>query len=123
MNDINSVVIGGDLHYMPVTEYTERGTPYATFAIRTLRYYHLDNVMRQETNIIPAIAWNDLADRIQDHASEHQKARLVGRLQSQRWIDENQVEHLETRLVVEHIELGSIPQKSAIWPLENTEAL
>ena len=117
MNNLNSVLIEGNLTKDPMLHETPNGTNVCSFSIATNRYYKQDQEQRQEVSYFNVEVWAKTAERCQEFLKQGRGVRVVGRLKQDRWSDENNQNHHQVKIVAEHVEFkpqfGNNKQKSA----------
>jgi single-strand DNA-binding protein len=88
MNNLNSLLIEGNLTKDPVLGTTNGGTEFCKFSIATNRFYKdaSDNMVK-ETSFFDVECWAKLAQIVYDNASKGRGVRVVGRIKQERWKD------------------------------------
>lgn len=104
MNDLNSVLVEGNLTRDPVIASTPRGTPVCNFSVAANRYYRLDDEMQQEVSFFDVETWAKLAQRCGDELEKGRGVRVVGRLKQERWKDKEGNPRARVKIVAEHVE-------------------
>ncbi len=115
MNNLNSILIEGNLTKDPVFNETPRGTAVCKFSIATNRYFKQDDEIQNEVSYFDIETWARLAEVCSDHLAKGRGVRVVGRLKQDRWNDidgnaKNRIkivaEHVEFKPLVKHSEAG-----------------
>ena len=121
MNDLNSVLIEGNLTRDPVAAATPRGTPVCTFSVASNRYYRAENERQEEVSFFDVETWNKLAERCGEELHKGRGVRVVGRLKQDRWSDKEGNPRSRIKVVADHVEFRRprLPQDAA--PEEETE--
>jgi single-strand DNA-binding protein len=110
MNNLNSVLLEGNLTRDPVLSFTPSGTPVCNFTLASHRYYKINDAAEwtKELSFFDAEAWASKAD-LSSSLSKGAGVRLVGRLRQDRWKDPEGRPHSRIKLVVEQIETIAAP--------------
>lgn len=104
MNDLNSVLIEGNLTRDPVLANTPKGTPVCNFGVAANRYYRADNEMQEEVSFFEVEVWSRLAERCSDELAKGRGVRVVGRLKQDRWETKDGDPRSRVKIVAEHVE-------------------
>lgn len=104
MNDLNSVIIEGNLTHEPVLSVTPKGTPVCAFSIAANRYYRSDDGVREEVSFFDVETWSRLAERCGDELNKGRGVRVVGRLKQDRWETKEGEPRSRVKIVAEHVE-------------------
>jgi single-strand DNA-binding protein len=104
MNNLNSILIEGNLVRDPAFRSTAKGTPLCTFTLASNRYYKHDNGFEQEVSFFDVEAWSKLAENCHTQGRKGRGVRIVGRLKQDRWNDAEGKTHSKIGIVAEHIE-------------------
>jgi single-strand DNA-binding protein len=122
MNDLNSVLVEGNLTRDPVLAATPRGTPVCNFSVASNRYYRVDNEKQQEVSFFDVETWSNLAQRCGDELEKGRGVRIVGRLKQDRWSDKEGNPRSRTKIVADHVEFRRPrPQPESEEPGEGLE--
>jgi single-strand DNA-binding protein len=122
MNNLNSVLIEGNMVRDPLIRSTPKGTQVCNFSIASNRYYRQDSNMEKETGFFDIEAWGKLADACGNHGRKGRGVRVVGRLKQDRWTGNDGKTHNKVAIVAEHVEYRSDFKKSE-EPALDTNAL
>jgi single-strand DNA-binding protein len=101
MNNLNSILIEGNLVCDPVLRSTPKGTPVCTFSIASNRHYKGGG---SEVSFFDIEAWSKLAESCHNLGHKGRGVRIVGRLKQDRWIDSDGKPHSKISIVTEHVE-------------------
>ncbi len=112
MNNLNSILIEGNLVKDPLFKTTPKGTPVCTFALASNRYYKQDNEYAQETSFFDVETWNRLAENCENLGRKGRGVRVVGRLKQDRWNDPEGKMQSRVKIVAEHVEFRPDFKKS-----------
>tara|TARA_Y100001936_G_C16093519_1_gene689074 strand:+ start:1988 stop:2398 length:411 start_codon:yes stop_codon:yes gene_type:complete len=76
-------MIIGNVGTDPEMRYTPSGSPVTSFRIATSRSYNAqDGERKQETEWFTVVAWNNLAEQVNQYLAKGRRAYVEGRLQS-----------------------------------------
>jgi single-strand DNA-binding protein len=104
MNNLNSILIEGNLVRDPNYRTTAKGTSMCTFSLASNRFFKRDDGMEKEVSYFDAESWGKLADRIYELGHKGRGLRVVGRLKQERWQDREGKSQSKVVIVAEHIE-------------------
>jgi single-strand DNA-binding protein len=126
MNNLNSVLVEGNLVREPLFRTTARGTPLCTFQIANNRFFKSTNPNLQHANgqvaagqTTPVMtasgfekevsffdieSWMKVAETCRDLGRKGRGVRVVGRLKEGRWNDTEGKHHSRVAIVAEHVE-------------------
>jgi single-strand DNA-binding protein len=104
MNNLNSILIEGNLVRDPLYRSTPKGTPVCTFSLASNRYYRQDSELEKEVSFFDVETWAKLADNCYNLGHKGRGVRVVGRLKQQRWNGSDGKPHSRITIVAEHVE-------------------
>ena len=105
MNQLNSLIIEGNIVRTPEIKDTVNKSKLATFSIAVNRYYKKsDGTFEQEVSYFDVEAWGNLVESVGKNASKGFGCRVVGRLKQDRWKDGNGKSFSKVSIVAEHID-------------------
>ena len=104
MNNLNSVLIEGNMVKDPLIRSTPKGAQVCNFSIASNRYYRQDSNLEQETGFFDIEAWGKLAEACISKGRKGRGVRVVGRLKQGRWTGEDGKNHSKVSIVAEHVE-------------------
>ncbi len=105
MNQLNSIIIEGNLCNTPEIKETANKSKLATFSMAVNRYYKKsDGTFEQEVSYFDVEAWGKLVESVGKNAAKGCGCRVVGRLKQARWKDENGKSFSKVSIVAEHID-------------------
>lgn len=104
MNNLNSIIVEGNLTAAPKMSYTPSGTPVASFTIGCNRFYRSDDERREEVSFIPIEVWSRLAESCTEYLCKGRGVRVVGRLKQDRWTTADGQSMSRLKVVGEHVE-------------------
>ena len=89
MNNLNSVMLEGNLVTDPTFSITEKGTELCTFTIACNHYYRDKETEEIKTVVdyFPVTTWSNLAINCSEYLHKGRGVRLTGKLKQDRWID------------------------------------
>lgn len=113
MNQLNSILIEGNLTKDPNFKETTKGTPLCTFAVASNRYYKQGSEMENEVSYFDIETWSKLADTCGKQLKKGRGVRVVGRLKQERWKGADGIMKSAVKIVAEHVEFKpEIKQKA-----------
>lgn len=104
MNNLNSILVEGNLTKDPAFSETPNGKSICTFIIATNRYYKKENEYQNEVSYLNVETWTKLAEACSDHLTKGRGVRVVGRLKQDRWVDQEGKNYSRVKIVAEHVE-------------------
>jgi single-strand DNA-binding protein len=104
MNNLNSVLIEGNLVRSPEFRTTAKGTPLCTFALASNRCYKQNDDVTKEVSFFDVECWSKLAETVNNLGHKGRGVRVVGRLKQERWNDADGKMHAKITIIAEHIE-------------------
>ena len=109
MNNLNSILLEGNLVRDPEIGYTPKGTPVCNFSIASNRYYKQGEELEQEVSYFDVTVWNRLAEVCKEYLAKGRGVRVVGRLKQDRWEDPEGKTRSKVHIVAEHVEFKPRP--------------
>ena len=104
MNNLNSILLEGNLVRDPELAYTPKGTPVCTFSVATHRYFKQDEEYQEETSYFDVTVWNRLAEVCGEYLTKGRGVRVVGRLKQDRWENGEGKTRSKVHIIAEHVE-------------------
>jgi len=99
---VNQVILIGNLGANPEQKQADSGTVVTTFSVATSRHWKDTNgQLREETEWHRIVAFGRLAEICGQYLSKGSKVYLEGRLQTQKWDDQNGNARYTTQIVVQ----------------------
>ena len=120
MNNLNSVLLEGNLCRDPELRYTPKGTPVCTLVVASNRSYKVEGERHEEVSFVEATTWGKLATVCAEHLVKGRGVRVVGRLKQERWEDGDGNARAKLGIVAEHVEFQ--PQRRAAGTDERSAA-
>ena len=118
MNNLNSVLIEGNMVRDPMIRSTPKGTQVCNFSIASNRYFRQESNLEKETGFFEVEAWGKLANTCSIQGRKGRGVRVVGRLKQDRWTGVDGKSHNKVAIVAEHVEYRSDFKKAEETPLE-----
>lgn len=88
--------------------YTPSGTAVASTSVASGRSYTVNNEKKEETSYFDISVWGKLADIMTEHCKKGQQLCIEGRLQQNRWTDQDGKNKSKVEIVVNSFQfLGS----------------
>jgi single-strand DNA-binding protein len=107
MNNLNSVLIEGNLVKDPELTQLESGKTVTGFTIANHRYHrNAKGEPVDDTTFLDIKCWEQLAENCGKYLRKGQAVRLVGRITQETWTDAKQKNHSRLVLVAAHVELA-----------------
>jgi single-strand DNA-binding protein len=104
MNNLNSIIIEGNLVRDPLFRSTAKGTPLCTFSIASNRFYKHDSGVEEEVSFFDVESWSKLAESCNDLGHKGRGVKVVGRLKQDRWPGPDGKPRSRISIVAEHVE-------------------
>ncbi|MDR0389748.1 MAG: single-stranded DNA-binding protein [Spirochaetaceae bacterium] len=104
MNNLNSILIEGNLVKDPTFRSTAKGTALCTFTLASNRYYRQDSELEREVGFFDVETWANLAQSCNSLGHKGRGVRVVGRLKQNRWTGADGKAHSRVSIVAEHVE-------------------
>lgn len=111
MNNLNSILLEGNLVRDPELRYTPQGTPVCKFCIATDRSYKQDNEYQKEVSYFNITTWTKTAETCGSQLKKGRGVRVVGRLKQDRWQDPEGKTKSKIHVIANYVEF--MPDKSA----------
>ena len=104
MNNLNSILIEGNLTRDPVLSETPKGTSVCNMSVASNRFYKQEDELQKEVSFFDVEAWARLGEVCAENLQKGRGVRVVGRLKQDRWTDEGGSPHSRIKIVAEHVE-------------------
>lgn len=120
MNNINSIMLEGNLVRDPEHNETQMGSSVCNFSLAVNRTYKDSKGEKvDEVSFFDIETWGDLAEKLKkENVKKGRGIRVVGRLKQGRWKDAEGKSHSKIFVVAEHIELKQQIRKA---PAKDTD--
>jgi single-strand DNA-binding protein len=102
MNNLNSILIEGNLVRDPVFKTTEKGTPVCNLTIATNRFFRQN--LEKEVSFFDVEAFSNLAEDCHNQGYKGRSVRVIGRLKQNRWTNAEGKPCSRIYIIAEHIE-------------------
>ena len=113
MNDLNSVLIEGNLVRDTELRYIPNGTAVATLTVANNRYWKQEgNKHGNEVSFIEIVTWGKLATACDENLVKGRGVRVTGRLKQERWETEGEARS-KVVIVAEHVEFKPVRKEAA----------
>lgn len=124
MNNLNSVLLEGNLTRDPELRYTAKGTAVCRFSIACNRSYKQEDQRQEEVSYFDVTMWSRLAEICAEYLVKGRGVRVVGRLKQDRWEDDSGNRRSRVEVIAEHVEFKpqrrdeaeTAPEAAAILP-------
>jgi single-strand DNA-binding protein len=123
MNNLNSILIEGNLVRDPLFRSTAKGTPLCTFSLASNRFFRQDSHMEKEVSFFEVETWAKLAESCYSMGRKGRGVRVVGRLKQERWNDPEGKSRSRITIVAEHVEFRPDFKKEEDGYTEKTGAM
>ncbi|MCL2214035.1 MAG: single-stranded DNA-binding protein [Treponema sp.] len=104
MNNLNSILIEGNLVRDPLLRSTPKGTQVCTMSLASNRFYKQDSGFEKEVSFFDVETWARLAEACYEKGRKGRGVRVVGRLKQDRWNDADGKPRSRITIVAEHVE-------------------
>jgi single-strand DNA-binding protein len=121
MNNLNSILIEGNLVRDPLLRSTPKGTPLCTFTLASNRFFKQDSQLEREVGFFDVETWAKLAENCYNLGHRGRGVRVVGRLKQDRWTGSDGKSHSKVTIVAEHVEFRPDFKKEEEKASQNSE--
>ncbi len=104
LNNLNSLLIEGNLVKDPELSYTPKGTAVCKFAVASNRFFKQDQETQKEVSFFDVTTWARLAEVCGEYLKKGRGVRVVGRLKQDRWTDPEGKTRSKIYVIAEHVE-------------------
>ena len=104
MNNLNSILLEGNLVADPELRYTPKGAAVCSFRVACNRFYKQEEELQKEVSYFDVTAWNRQAEVCNEYLTKGRGVRVVGRLKQDRWEDADGKTRSKVHVVAEHVE-------------------
>ena len=104
MNNLNSILIEGNMVRDAVKKTTSNGTSVCNFTLASNRYFRKGDSYEKETCFVDIEAWGKLADSCVASGHKGRGVRVVGWLKQDRWTGVDGKFYSKLKISAEHIE-------------------
>jgi len=120
MNNLNSIIVEGNLTRDPEYRLTPKGKPVCMLSVASNRYYKKDEETKEETSFFNVETWAKLADNCNQYLVKGRGVRVVGRLKQDRWTNPEGQNRERLKIVAEHIDFKPQYKKNQLESEEQT---
>jgi len=113
MNNLNSILIEGNLVRDPLLRSTPKGTQVCTMSLASNRYYKQETGFEKEVSFFNVESWARLAESCYNKGKKGRGVRVVGRLKQDRWTGADGKPQSRVTIVAEHVEFRPEFKKDA----------
>jgi len=121
MNNLNSILIEGNLVKDPELSYTPKGTAVCRFTVACNRAYKQEDQLQKEVSYFDVSTWTRLAEVCGEYLKKGRGVRVVGRLKQDRWTDTDGKPHSKVLIMAEHVEFKPALRKEGDASAEGAE--
>jgi len=104
MNNLNSILIEGNMVRDPSLRTTPKGTSVCNFSLASNRFFKQDSGLEKEVSFFEVETWAKLAEACSNIGKKGRGVRVVGRLKQDRWTGNDGKPHSRITIVAEHVE-------------------
>jgi len=106
MNQLNSVLLEGNLVRDPEVKIIGSGSSVCNFTLASNRFYKKENEKehQKEVSYFDVEVWSKLAENCERYLQKGSGVRVVGRLKQDRWSDDQGKNRSKIRVVGEQVE-------------------
>ena len=121
MNNLNSILLEGNLVADPELRYTPKGEAVCSFRVACNRFYKQEEELQKEVSYFDVTAWNRQAEVCNEYLTKGRGVRVVGRLKQDRWEDAEGKTRSKVHVVAEHVEFKPKFKNDSNEPTEGQE--
>jgi single-strand DNA-binding protein len=121
MNNLNSILLEGNLVADPDLRYTPKGAAVCSFCVACNRFYKQDDELQKEVSYFDVTTWNRQAEVCNEYLTKGRGVRVVGRLKQDRWEDAEGKTRSKVHIVAEHVEFKPKFKNDSAEPAEGQE--
>jgi single-strand DNA-binding protein len=104
MNNLNSIILEGNLTRDPELTATPKGTPVCNFGVASNRFFKQDDERKKEVSFFNVETWAKNAENCSEYLEKGRGVRVVGRLKQDRWVGKDGKNRERVKIVAEHVE-------------------
>ena len=104
MNNLNSILIEGNLTRDPSVKNIPGGSMVCDFSVASNRWFKKNDEYEKEVSFFEVETWSKLAQTCSSTLKKGRGVRVVGRLKQNRWTDAEGKNHSAVKIVAEHVE-------------------
>ena len=111
LNNLNSIIVEGNLVRDPQLKTIPNGHQVCTFAVASNRFYRQNDETEKEVSFFEVETWSRLAETCGEMLKKGRGVRVVGRLKQDRWEDAAGKTQTKIKIVAEHVEFKPVFKK------------
>jgi single-strand DNA-binding protein len=108
LNNLNSIIIEGNLVRDPLLKATPNGHQVCSFSVASNRFFKQGEQTEKEVSYFDIETWSKLAQTCGETLKKGRGVRVVGRLKQDRWEDPNGKTQSRFKIVAEHVEFKPV---------------
>ncbi len=112
LNNLNSIIIEGNLVRDPLLKTIPNGHQVCSFALASNRFYKQNDETEKEVSFFEVETWSRLAETCGQTLKKGRGVRVVGRLKQDRWEDASGKTQSRLKIVAEHVEFKPVFKKN-----------
>jgi len=122
MNNLNSILIEGNLVKEPILRSTPKGTQVCVMRLASNRFYKQESGYEKEVSFFNVETWARLAEICSTKGKKGRGIRVVGRLKQDRWTEADGKPRSNITIVADHVEFRPEFKKETKVSTEGTGA-
>jgi single-strand DNA-binding protein len=122
VNNLNSILIEGNLTSDPEMKALSIGIYVCTFSVAVNRSYKGANGWENEVSYFDVETWAKLAEHCGNIGRKGRGVRVVGRLKQERWTDAEGKPRSKVKIVAEHVEFRPETKHQDSQPTQEQDA-
>jgi len=108
LNNLNSIIVEGNLVRDPILKTTPNGHQVCSFSVASNRFYRQNDETEKEVSFFDVETWSRLAQTCSETLKKGRGVRVVGRLKQDRWEDASGKTQAKIKIVAEHVEFKPV---------------
>ncbi len=100
MNNLNSIIVEGNLVRDPQLKTTPNGHQVCSFSVASNRFYRQNDETEKEVSFFEVETWSRLAQTCAETLKKGRGVRVVGRLKQDRWEDASGKTQAKIKIVI-----------------------
>ena len=104
MDNLNSLIIEGNVVRDPVVRETQKGNLVCNFSIGSNRSYRSAKGFEHEVSFFDVEAWGKTAEAVRDNCTKGTGVRVVGKIKQNRWESQDGKKRSQVVVVSEYVE-------------------
>ena len=103
MNNLNSILIEGNMVRDPLFRSTAKGSSLCTFSLASNRFRRLETGLEKDVSFFDVETWSQVAENCYNLGRKGRGVRVVGRLKQDRWTGPDGKSRSRVTIVAEHV--------------------